>query len=72
MCAFTHTGGLHIQRWVTVTSIEARYDSDEILGALNLVEYMGAMSGLLLAKLMSREDVEVEVLAKILALHNEA
>jgi len=43
MCAFTHTGGLHIQRWNTSDGIEPNYTLDEVLEVLAFAEAMGAL-----------------------------
>lgn len=57
MCAFTHTGGLHVQRWNTSDAIEANYTEPEILEVLALAEIVGAMSVLGIAELAN--DIEL-------------
>jgi hypothetical protein len=34
MCGYTHTGGLHVQRWMTADGIEPNYSKEELLEAL--------------------------------------
>ncbi|MBN1141911.1 MAG: hypothetical protein JXB25_08995 [Deltaproteobacteria bacterium] len=44
MCAYTHTGGLHVQRWNTEDGIEANYNRDEILEVLKFAEIIASLS----------------------------
>jgi len=44
MCDFTHTGGLHVQRWNTEDGIEANYSRDEILKVLRFAETIASLA----------------------------
>ena len=44
MCAYTHTGGLHVQRWITAESIEPSYSSEEIAEVLFFAELIGTLA----------------------------
>ena len=46
MCAYTHTGGLHLQRWQSQDGIEPNFDAAELEEWLNSSELFAAMSGL--------------------------
>ena len=65
MCAYTHTGGLHIQRWNTSEAIEPNYPPEEVLEALAFAESMGAMSVLGFAELANDEDLALRILNKV-------
>lgn len=51
MCAFTHTGGLHLQRWQTADAIEPNFDVGELEECLNAAELFGAMATLELVQM---------------------
>lgn len=51
MCAFTHTGGLHLQRWQSQDSVEPTFAPEELEECLNYAELIGAMAGLELVQL---------------------
>ena len=65
MCAYTHTGGLHIQRWNTSEAIEPNYPPEEVLEALAFAESIGAMSVLGFAELANDEDLALRILNKV-------
>ena len=44
MCAYTHVGGLHVQRWVTADGIEPNYSADEVREALRFADIIVALS----------------------------
>jgi hypothetical protein len=44
MCAYTHTGGLHVQRWNTEERLEANYSGDEILEMVKFAETIASLS----------------------------
>ncbi|WP_332813871.1 DUF6988 family protein [Ramlibacter sp.] len=56
MCAYTHTGGLHIQRWNTSHAIEPGYEEAEVREVLDFAETVGSLAVIGVAKLA--EDVE--------------
>lgn len=62
MCAFTHTGGLHLQRWQSTDAIEPKFDEKELEDCLNCAELFGAMSGLALVQLRKSGDTGAKVL----------
>ena len=65
MCAYTHTGGLHIQRWNTSDGIEQNYSLEELLDVLAFAEFVGVMSVLGIAELANDEDLALRLLDKI-------
>ena len=65
MCAYTHTGGLHVQRWGTGLVIEPNYSSVEIQEALSFAEVIGALSVVGVASLANNEKIAEAVLAKV-------
>jgi hypothetical protein len=44
LCGYTHTGGIHVQRWQTEESVESNYSRDEVLELLRFAELMLALS----------------------------
>lgn len=44
MCSYTHTGGLHAQRWITADSIEPNYRDEEVRELLNFAEVLGSLA----------------------------
>jgi hypothetical protein len=44
MCAYTHTGGIHVQRWNTSEAIEPNYSKEEVGEVLNFSEMFGALA----------------------------
>jgi hypothetical protein len=56
MCDFTHTGGLHLQRWQTHDAVEPKFDEAELEECLNCAEIFGAMAGLELVQLRKSGD----------------
>lgn len=65
MCAFTHTGGLHLQRWQSADVVEPKFDKEELEECLNCAELFGAMAGLELAQLRKSGDTGEAVLKLI-------
>lgn len=65
MCAYTHAGGLHVQRWNTSEGIEPNYSAEEVLDVLVFAEFIGAMSVLGIAELANDEELALCVLTKI-------
>jgi hypothetical protein len=62
MCAFTHTGGLHIQRWNTPDAIEPNYDEAEVRKVLSSAETIGALAVIGIASLAGDEAAAQKVL----------
>ena len=55
MCAYTHTGGLHVQRWNTEDAIEANYSKEEILEVLGFAEIIASLSVIGVARLADND-----------------
>lgn len=65
MCAFTHTGGLHIQRWGAGNVIEPDYDDEEIQIALSMAEIFGALGVVGVAYVAGADHVAEQVWRKV-------
>lgn len=65
MCAYTHTGGLHVQRWNTEDGIEPNYSPDEVEEVLRFSELIGAMSAIGIAELGNLTEIAEQIFAKI-------
>jgi hypothetical protein len=57
MCDFTHSGGLHAQRWNTAESVEPSYDREELEQALRYAEHLGGLAAIGTALLADRQDL---------------
>ena len=57
MCAYTHTGGLHVQRWNTSDGIEANYSVEELLEVLRFADIIATLA--VLGVLRLAEDAAV-------------
>ena len=62
MCAYTHTGGLQVQRWNSGESIEANYAKDEILEVLRFAEMIASITVVGIARLAANDDLAVRAL----------
>jgi hypothetical protein len=62
MCGFTHTGGLHAQRWNTMDGIEANYSRDEILEVLGFAETIGSLSVVAIARIADDNELAMRTL----------
>lgn len=67
MCAYTHTGGLHVQRWNTAEAIEPNYSPDEINEVLSFAEAVGSLAVVGVAHLANDEGVAEKVLSQLKA-----
>jgi hypothetical protein len=67
MCAYTHTGGLHVQRWNTAEAIEPNYSSDEIKEVLSFAEAVGSLAVVGVAHLANDQVVAEKVLSQLKA-----
>ena len=54
MCAYTHTGGLHVQRWNTEEAVEPNYDAEEVKQVLFFAELIGSLAVLGIAEIAPR------------------
>jgi hypothetical protein len=64
MCAYTHTGGLHVQRWNTVGAIEPNYSTEEVLQVLRFGETIASLSVLGVLTLINDEALAQKVLER--------
>jgi len=62
MCAFTHTGGLHLQRWQSPEAIEPVFHASELEECLNCAELFGSMAGLEFVQMSDARDNSAAVL----------
>lgn len=61
LCAYTHTGGLHVQRWITGNGIEPNYSRDEIIEALQFAEVIASFSVMGVAQMANDDDLAVKI-----------
>ncbi len=66
MCDFTHTGGLHTQRWNSSEAIEPNYSNQEIEEVLQLSEILAIMSVIGLAEVIGDDALAQRVHEKFL------
>lgn len=64
MCAYTHTGGLHVQRWLTESAIEPNYSKDELLEALRFADIIASLSVLGVLTLANDDERAQKVLER--------
>jgi hypothetical protein len=69
MCAYTHTGGLHIQRWNTSEAIEPTYAPGEVEEVLRFAEFIAVMSVAGIARLAGNDALGLKALIKMQELH---
>lgn len=62
MCAYTHTGGLHVQRWNSADGIEANYAIDEILEVLSFAEIIASIAIVGVAGLAANDELALRAL----------
>ena len=65
MCAYTHTGGLHVQRWNTPGAIEPNYHEVELREVLSFAETIGTLAVIGVASLAEDAGVAQALLAKL-------
>jgi hypothetical protein len=65
MCAYTHTGGIHVQRWNTSEAIEPNYSKEEIEEVLNFSAMFGALETIGIAELGGLENFACKVFEKM-------
>jgi hypothetical protein len=46
LCGYTHTGGIHVQRWNTADGIEPNYAAEEVLEILRFADIIATLSAL--------------------------
>lgn len=62
MCSYTHTGGLHVQRWITADALEPNYSRDELLEVLQFADTIVSLSVLGVLALAGDEEAAQKVL----------
>lgn len=62
MCAYTHTGGLHVQRWQTSSAVEPNYSAEEVDEVLLFAEIVGSLSAIAIAGIASDEPTANRIL----------
>jgi hypothetical protein len=67
MCAYTHTGGIHVQRWNTADAIEPNYSPAEIREVLSFAEAVGSLAVVGVASLANDQQVAEKVLSQLKA-----
>lgn len=67
LCAYTHTGGLHVQRWNTSDGIEPNYSIDELLEVLRFADIVATLSVLGVVSLMNDEQLAEKLLERFRA-----
>jgi hypothetical protein len=65
LCAYTHTGGLHVQRWNISDAIEPNYKPEEVEQVLCFAELIAAMSVIGMAQLACNDELAMKVLDKM-------
>ena len=68
MCAYTHTGGLQVQRWNTDDAVEPNYALDEVMEVLLFSELLGMMSVVSFAGLIDDTALANDALARLKAM----
>ena len=61
-CSFTHSGGLHAQRWNTPEAIEPNFSDVEVREALQFTSAMALLAAIGVASLVSNESLAHELL----------
>jgi len=63
--SYTHSGYLQVIRRQTETSIEANYDDDEILEAVNFANAIGCLAAIAMCDLANNVELANTILEKI-------
>jgi hypothetical protein len=64
LCAYTHTGGLHVQRWNTDDGVEPNYSAKEVKEVLRFAEIFTSLPVAGVAGLMNDDVLAQKVLDK--------
>ena len=62
MCDYTHTGGLHVQRWNTDAGIEPDYSRGEVLELLRFADVIASLTVSALARLIGNDELAFRAL----------
>ena len=68
LCAFTHAGGLQVQRWNSETSIEPTYAPTEVAQVLFFAELIGSLAVIGVAQVAHDDELAQRVLVQVKAL----
>jgi len=68
MCAYTHTGGLQVQRWNNDDAVEPSYTLDEVMDVLQFTELLGMMSVVSFASLIDDVVLANDALTRLKAM----
>ncbi|RFC35669.1 MAG: hypothetical protein DID92_2727744053 [Candidatus Nitrotoga sp. SPKER] len=69
MCAFTHTGGLHVLLWNTEDGIEPNYIKEDVIKMLNFAEIIASLAALAVAGLAGNKKLAVRILKALKRQH---
>ena len=72
LCDFTHSGGLHVQRWNTEAGIEPNYEPSEIAQILRFAQYLSGLAAVGAARLAERDDIAEAISKSTLAILTRA
>lgn len=67
LCGYTHTGGIHVQRWNTADGIEANYSREELLEMLRFADIVASLAVLGVLALANDVDASEKVLKQLKA-----
>ena len=67
LCGYTHTGGIHVQRWNTADGIEANYSVAELLEALRFADIIATLSVLGVLSLADDAETSEQLLGRFKA-----
>lgn len=65
LCAYTHTGGLHVKRWNLGDAIEGQHPDDEIREVLEFAGLVGSLAVLGFAQLVDDVELSMSVLNQV-------
>lgn len=67
LCGYTHTGGIHVQRWNTSDGIEPNYSAAELLEALRFADIVATLSVLGVLSLANDTETSEKLLVRFKA-----
>ena len=71
LCGYTHTGGLHVQRWQTSSAIQPNYSQEEISEVLRFAEIIGSVAAIAIAGIAKDDEAAVRILRTFEARPND-
>lgn len=72
MCGYTHTGGIHVQRWNTSEAVEPSYSIDEVREVLFFTAVIGCLSVLGFAQITDDDALAARLVERVKGLTNDA